>query len=75
MVLVSRTNQSKQVVATAIDQQTGQFVINANQDWQVGSILGEMVFVSYVRFHARVTTSVIALLQREQRLGHAVMAQ
>jgi len=75
VVLVSRTNQSKQVVATGIDQQTGQFVIASNQEWQVGSIIGEMVFVSYVRFHARVTTSVIALLQREQRLGHAVMAQ
>ena len=63
VVLATRTNQAKQILLTGIDGQT--FTNSSINGWNAGDILGELVFTSYVRFHARVTTSVIAVLQRE----------
>ena len=43
--------------------------------WDKGAIIGEMVVTNYVRFHARVTNSAIALSLKEEALGKAVMKQ
>lgn len=36
-------------------------------------IIGEIVVVNYIRFHARVTNTAIALSLKEEALGKAVM--
>lgn len=38
-------------------------------------MIGEITVVNYVRFHARVTNTAIALSLKEEALGKAVMKQ
>ena len=47
----------------------------ADTAWTQGEVVGEMVVTNYVRFHARVTNSAIALSLKEEALGKAVMKQ
>ena len=41
--------------------------------WSAGDVIGEIVVTNYIRFHARVTNSVISLAMKEQRLGHKML--
>lgn len=46
---------------------------NGVNAWNAGEVIGEIVITNYIRFHARVTNSAIALSLKEEALGKAVM--
>lgn len=64
VVLATRSNETKQTYASALNLNTGVFDIQTDSKWVPatltgtpvdGSIIGEVTFTIYVRFHARAT--------------------
>lgn len=46
-----------------------------DQTWPAGSVIGEVVITNYIRFHARVTNSIISMAVKERAMGHKMMLQ
>jgi len=78
VILAKRTNQSKQSALTGLNNDgTGNFIAVTALDeaWPVGSVIGEVVITNYIRFHARVTNSIISMAVKERAMGHKMMLQ
>lgn len=73
VVLAKRTGQAKNsaLISLVPDASTGAFnaVTQLDIAWAPGTVIGEVVVTNYIRFHSRVTNSIIASAVRERAMG------